>query len=255
MRKLFVAGNWKMNLDLAGSVALATALKEQAGGVEDVTLAVCPPFVYLKAVADALAGSTIAVGAQNMYVECEGAYTGETSGPMLLDVGCTYAVLGHSERRHVMGESDEFINAKVLKALEFGLKPILCVGELIEQRRAGQTDLVIAGQVKKGLQDVPADEMANVTLAYEPVWAIGTGETATPDQAAEVHAMIRALVAGLYSSAVADALVIQYGGSVKADNAVELLGIADVDGALVGGASLTAEKFVPIIEAAQAIRK
>jgi len=255
MRKPFVAGNWKMNLDHKGGVALAAALKGQVGRVDEVTMAVCPPFVYLKAVADALAGSNIAVGAQNMYVEPKGAYTGEVGGPMLLDVGCTYVILGHSERRHVIGEQDEFINTKVRRALEFGLKPILCVGEKIEQRQADQTEQVVSTQVRRGLQGVGAEQMGDVTLAYEPVWAIGTGLNATPQQAEEVHAMIRALVGELYDGEVAENLVIQYGGSVKPDNTTDLMAMPNVDGALVGGASLKAEQFVPIIEAALALRK
>jgi len=255
MRKMSVAGNWKMNLTRAKSIALASALKDQVGAVSDVTIAVCPPFVYLSAVGEIIRGSCIALGAQNMYTEPEGAFTGEVSGPMLLDVGCTYVILGHSERRHQIGERDKFINAKLLKALELGLKPILCVGELIEERRAGKTEKVITTQVKRGLRRVKTAQMPSVTIAYEPVWAIGTGETATPQQAQEVHALIRSLVSDRFKSSVADALVIQYGGSVKAENAAELLAQPDVDGALVGGASLSAEKFVPIVAAARAARK
>ena len=255
MRKPFVAGNWKMNLDLEGGVALVAGLKDQVGGVDKVTMAVCPPFVYLKPVADALAGSNIAVGAQNMYVEPKGAYTGEVSGSMLLDVGCTYVILGHSERRHVIGEQDNLINTKVRRALEFGLKPILCVGEKLEQRQAGQTEQVVSTQVRRGLLGVAAEQMADVTLAYEPVWAIGTGLNATPQQADEVHAMIRALVGELYDGEVAENLVLQYGGSVKSENATDLMSMPNVDGALVGGASLKAELFVPIIEAAAALCK
>ena len=255
MRKHFVAGNWKMSLDCEGSIALAAALRDQLRHVEDVTLAVCPPFVYLKAVAEALAGTNVAVGAQNMHTEPQGAYTGEVSGPMLLDVGCTYVILGHSERRHVMGEQDEFINTKVRKALEFGLKPILCVGEKIEQRQAGRIEEVVACQVRLGLEGVARERMADVTIAYEPVWAIGTGLTATPDQADEVHAMIRSLVGELYDGEVAASLTIQYGGSVKPDNASDLMSMENVDGALVGGASLKAEQFVPIVEAARSVQK
>jgi triosephosphate isomerase len=204
-------------------------------------------------VADVIAGSRIALGAQDMYFESEGAFTGEVSGPMLLDVGCRCVILGHSERRHVIGETDELINAKVLKALEVGLKPILCVGEKIEQRRAGRTEQVVAEQVRKGLKGVSREQMAKLTMAYEPVWAIGTGLNATPEQAQEVHAMLRALVAELYDGDVASNLVIQYGGSVKADNAADLMGMDDVDGALVGGASLKAESFVPIVQAARQV--
>ncbi len=255
MRQLFVAGNWKMNLNAAQSAALAHGLKDEIGGVEDVTLAVCPPYVYLQNVADILDGTQIGVGGQNMYTEAEGAYTGEISGGMLLDVGCRYVILGHSERRHVMGEPDEFIHTKVLKALECGLDPIICVGETIEQRRADRTADVVSGQLTSALEDVSADQMARVTIAYEPVWAIGTGETATPDQAEDVHAMLRTLLEEAYGEDVAEATVIQYGGSVKPANAAELLGMPNVDGALVGGASLKAETFAPIVRAAQELQK
>jgi triosephosphate isomerase len=249
MRKLFVAGNWKMNLNGQQAVDLARGLREQIGDVTDVTLAACPPFVYLKSVVDVLAGSNIAVGGQNMYVETEGAYTGETSGPMLLDVGCRYVILGHSERRHVMGEPDAFIHRKVLKALEVGLEPIICVGEKLEQRQAGQTEAVVAGQMRSALEGVTAEQMDVVTIAYEPVWAIGTGETATPEQAEEVHAVLRGLLGDVFGPEVAEATVIQYGGSVKPDNAAELMAMPNVDGALVGGASLKADAFTGIVRA------
>jgi len=250
MRRLFVAGNWKMNLDGARAVALAQALRESIGQITDVTLAVFPPFVYLKQVADVLAGSSIAVGGQNAYTEPEGAFTGEISGPMLLDVGCRYVILGHSERRHVIGESDELIHQKLLRALEFGLKPVLCLGETIEQRQAGQTEAVVTGQLQSALEGVSAEQMADVTIAYEPVWAIGTGETATPQQAEEVHVLLRQLLARAYDHRVAQATVIQYGGSVKPGNAAELMAMPNVDGALVGGASLKAEDFTAIVRAA-----
>jgi triosephosphate isomerase len=205
-------------------------------------------------VADALVGSNIAVGAQNMYTEPEGAFTGETSGPMLLDAGCRQVILGHSERRHVLGESDEFIHAKVLKALEFGLEPIVCVGETLDQRRANSTEATVAGQLKSGLDGVAPDGMQSVTIAYEPVWAIGTGETATPDQAEEVHAVLRGLLAEGFGQDVADATPIQYGGSVKPANAADLMAMPNVDGALVGGASLKADDFEAIIRAACGVR-
>ena len=250
MRKLFIAGNWKMNLNCRQACELARQLKNQVGDVEDVSLALCPPFVYLKPVAEVLDGSRIALGAQNMYSEAEGAYTGEIAASMLLDVGCRYVILGHSERRHVLGEGDEFINAKVLKALAAGLEPILCVGEKLEQREAAQTQQVVTRQVRSALQGVTAAQMATVTIAYEPVWAIGTGRNATPDQAEEVHRLIRHLVAEMYEEGLAQGLTIQYGGSVKPDNAAELLAMENVDGALVGGASLKADTFVPIVQAA-----
>jgi len=250
MRKLFIAGNWKMNLNWQQACELARQLKSQVGNMEDVSLAVCPPFVYLKAVAEILDGSRIAVGAQNMYSESEGAYTGEISGPMLLDVGCRYVILGHSERRHVLGEGDDLINAKVHKALALGLEPIICVGEKLQQREAAQTEQVVTGQVRRALEGVSAAQMAAVTIAYEPVWAIGTGRNATPEQAEEVHRLIRTLVAELYDEELARGLTIQYGGSVKPANAAELLAMENVDGALVGGASLKADTFVPIVQAA-----
>jgi triosephosphate isomerase len=253
-RRLFVAGNWKMNTDADAAVALARALVERIGGVDAVDLAVCPPLVYLQAVGDALAGSRIALGAQNVYFEDNGAFTGETSTAMLKDVGCTCAIIGHSERRHVIGETDELINRKVLKAVADGLKPILCVGELLGEREAGETKEVVRRQVKMGLEGVSGGDIGELTLAYEPVWAIGTGVTATPAQAQEVHAMIRGLIAELYGGAAAEGLRIQYGGSVKPANAAELLGCADVDGALVGGASLKADDFAGIVEAARACR-
>ena len=250
MRQLFVAGNWKMNLDGRKSCDLVRDLKKQAGGIEGVKMAVCPPFVYLSSVVQVLQDSNIDVGAQNMYPEPEGAYTGEIAAPMLLDVGCRYVIVGHSERRHVMGEPDDFINQKLLKALEAGLEPILCLGEKLEQRQAGDTEDVVSGQLKAGLADVSAQQMARVTVAYEPVWAIGTGETATPEQAEQVHAYLRGQLEELYDADVAEGTVIQYGGSVKPHNAADLMSMPNVDGALVGGASLNAETFVPIIQVA-----
>jgi triosephosphate isomerase len=244
-----------MNLTRELCCSVAQALKDELADVTNVRLAVCPTFVYIDAVARVLAGSNIGVGAQNMYVEEKGAFTGEIAGPMLLDVGCRYVILGHSERRHVMGEPDEFISAKVLKALECGLEPILCVGEKLDQREAGETEAVVSGQLTAGLQGVSAEQMAKVVVAYEPVWAIGTGKTATPDQAEEVHALLRNVLGGLYNADVADATIIQYGGSVKASNAAELLSAPNVDGGLVGGASLTAEAFVPLVRAAAGVTK
>jgi len=248
-RKLFIAGNWKMNTSASEAGKLAAALAEKIGSVDEVDLAVCPPFVYLPAVKAALAGCRIELGAQNMYYEDNGAYTGEISGAMLKDVGCRYVILGHSERRHVMGETDETINRKILKALSDGLEVIFCVGELLAEREAGSTHEVVRRQVQVGMEGVDKTAAERVTIAYEPVWAIGTGKTATPDQAQEVHAMIRGLVGELYDSTLAERLRIQYGGSVKPANAAELLGQADIDGALVGGASLKADDFTAIVKA------
>jgi triosephosphate isomerase len=251
MRKSFIAGNWKMNTDVHSSVKLAEGVvsgcKDVAGSKVDV--AVCPPFVYLQQVGKALQSSHIALGSQDIYFEQKGAFTGEISAAMLKDVGCAYALCGHSERRHVIGETDELINKKVHAAILGGLLPILCVGELLDERKANKTDEVVTRQMKKGLAGLIAEKMSAVTIAYEPVWAIGTGLTATPQQAQEVHALIRKLVAQMYDRKIADAIRIQYGGSVKPDNAGELMSQEDVDGLLVGGASLKAEDFVAIVKA------
>jgi triosephosphate isomerase len=247
MRRPFIAGNWKMNLDRAAAVALAEAVAAQAGGVEGVDLAVCPPSVYVDAVGQALAGSQVGLGAQNMYHEASGAYTGEVSAAMLLDLGCRYVILGHSERRHILGETDQQINKKVLAALAAGLIPILCVGELLEQREAGQTPEVIRTQFDGSLAGVTPEQMSKVVIAYEPVWAIGTGKVATPAQAEEVHLDLRKIMEERYNEEVAGAVRIQYGGSVKPDNAAELLAQPNIDGALVGGASLKVEPFMGIV--------
>ncbi len=252
MRKPFVAGNWKMNTDSHISVNLAKSIisgsLEVAGHSVDVAL--CPPFVYLQAVAIALSTSSIALGAQDIYTESKGAFTGEISASMLKDVGCTYALCGHSERRHVIGETDELVNKKVTAAISGGILPILCVGELIEQRQASQTTEVVTRQINKGLAGLNDEKVSAVTLAYEPVWAIGTGLTATPQQAQEVHALIRELIGRIYDSALADEIRILYGGSAKPDNAADLMRQPDVDGLLVGGASLNADDFLAIIKAA-----
>jgi len=248
-RKLFIAGNWKMNTSGASAGALARDIVGQIGSLDQIDLAVCPPFVYLESVEKALQGSLIALGAQNMFYEDNGAYTGEVSGAMLKDVGARYVILGHSERRHVIGESDEMINRKIIKALADGLEVIFCVGELLEERQAGKTMDVVSRQVSVGLEAVTTDDIRRITVAYEPVWAIGTGATATPDQAQEVHAMVRKLLADAYGRDCAQELRIQYGGSVKPDNARQLLSKTDIDGALVGGASLKAADFVGIVKA------
>ena len=254
MRSLFIAGNWKMNPPSAESAAaLAEEVKAGVGQSTVVRVAVCPPSVFLHAVDKALSGSPIGLGAQNMHWKKDGAYTGELSGAMLNDAGCTHVILGHSERRHGMGETDAQVNAKLHSALEVGLIPIVCVGETQQERAAGQTEDVVAGQLIGSLAGVSAVQMAGVVLAYEPVWAIGTGLTATPAQAQEVHAYIRSRLTSAYDEATAARVVVQYGGSVKADNAGELLSGADIDGALVGGASLKAGDFLGIIQAAQAV--
>ncbi|MDI9433578.1 MAG: triose-phosphate isomerase [Sedimentisphaerales bacterium] len=252
MRKPFVAGNWKMNTDCRSGVDLAKAVVDGSSGLAggSVDVAVIPPFVYLSSVGQAISSSGVALGAQDVYFEAKGAFTGEISAAMLKDVGCTYVLCGHSERRHVLGESDELINKKLTASLSGGLLPILCVGELLEERDASQTEQVVERQTRAGLAGLSAEKVSAVTIAYEPVWAIGTGRTATREQAQEVHAFIRKLLAEMYGQSVADEMRILYGGSVKADNAEELMGQEDVDGCLVGGASLKADDFVQIIEAA-----
>jgi len=249
-RKPYVAGNWKMNLDRAGALALVRAIDAHVARTDGVDVAVVPPFVYLEAVATALRGSKVRVGAQNACDHEKGAYTGEVSVAMLRDVGAQLVVLGHSERRHVYGETDALVNAKVRTALQGGLDVILCVGETLAERDAGSTEAVVRTQTTGGLAGVSAADMARVTLAYEPVWAIGTGRNATPEQAGEVHRYLRGLLSGIYDPATAQRARIQYGGSVKPDNAGELLRVEDVDGALVGGASLAAETFLPILDSA-----
>ena len=249
MRRLLVVGNWKMNLDRAAAVTLAEGVRRRAAEVSAVELAVCPPFVYLDAVRGALKGSKVAWGAQNMYFEANGAFTGEVSAAMLVDLGCRFVILGHSERRHVLGETDADVNRKLRVALDAGLSPIVCVGELLSQREAGQTADVIGGQTEGSLAGLTAPEMNRVVIAYEPVWAIGTGQVATPDQAEEVHSLLRKILAERYNTETAEAVRIQYGGSVKPDNARQLLSQPNIDGALVGGASLKADDFLGIAQA------
>ena len=252
MRKPFVAGNWKMNTDSHSSVELVRSVasgSEEAAG-HSVDVAVIPPFVYLQGVAGLLSSSNISVGAQDIYYEQKGAFTGEISASMLKDIGCVYALCGHSERRHVMGEGDELINKKVTATISGGLLPILCIGELLADREAEQTSEVVTRQLKEGLAGLGAEKVSAVTLAYEPVWAIGTGLTARPQQAQEVHALIRKLLGEMYGGKLAAEIRILYGGSAKPGNAAELMNEPDVDGLLVGGASLKADDFLAIIQAA-----
>lgn len=250
MRKPFLAGNWKMNMDMASAAALAKGIVAEVGQADSVDIAVCPPFVYLPAVASALSSSNVALGAQNVYFEGNGAFTGEISCAMLKDICCTYVILGHSERRHVLGETDTLINKKMHAAIAGGLLPIFCVGELLEERKAGKTNQVVTDQIQKGLAGICQERIAAVTIAYEPVWAIGTGVTATPEQAQEVHAMIRGLLEKMYSKQIAQQLRIQYGGSAKPSNTAELMAKPDVDGLLIGGASLKTADFVAMIKTA-----
>jgi triosephosphate isomerase len=250
MRKKFIAGNWKMFTTAHTARELAAAVVGGVGKDERVHVAVCPPFPYLSTVAEVLRGSPVALGGQNLYPEKEGAFTGEVSPTMLLDVGCRYVILGHSERRHKLGEDDAFINRKVHAALAAGLSAIVCIGETLDERQAGKMQAVIARQVSGSLAGVSAEALAKVTLAYEPVWAIGTGHNATPEQAQEAHVFIRGLLSRTWGEPVAQATTIQYGGSAKPENVASLLGQPDVDGALVGGASLKADLFLTIIRLA-----
>ncbi|MAT71244.1 MAG: triose-phosphate isomerase [Planctomycetaceae bacterium] len=255
MRKFLIAGNWKMNTTAASGAELAGAVAAQAGELSAVDLLVCPPSVYLAGVKAAIGDANVALGAQNMYHEASGAFTGEVSADMLKDVGCTHVILGHSERRHILGETDEDINKKTKAALAAGLIPVVCVGELLEEREAGKTAEVIQTQFDGSLAGLTAEQVAGTVIAYEPVWAIGTGKVATPEQAEEVHADLRKLIAERYNAATAEAVRILYGGSVKPDNATELLGQDDVDGALIGGASLKAADFVAIAKAGVELSK
>jgi triosephosphate isomerase len=247
MRPPLIAGNWKMNGLARDARELAAALKRELGNAPSPEVVVCPPFTALGAVREALDGSPIRVGAQDMHWEAKGAYTGEISPAMLKEFGCTHVVLGHSERRHIMGETNEMVNRKTRAALAAGLTPIVCVGELLEERNMGVTRDVIERQVSKGLDGLSAADLARLVLAYEPVWAIGTGKTATPLQAQEVHHFVRKLLAQRADPETAQAVRILYGGSVKPDNIGELMAQEDVDGALVGGASLEAVSFVKIV--------
>jgi triosephosphate isomerase len=250
VRKRFVAGNWKMNLERRSAHALCSALREEAGAGGKVRVGVAPPFVYLAEVAQALSGSALVAGAQDACERVSGAFTGEVSAAMLKDVGAGFAIVGHSERRHVYGESDELVNQKLQRVLEAGLEAILCVGETLEERTAKRTEAVVSRQLTRGLAGIARAALAQVTVAYEPVWAIGTGQNATPEQASAVHQYLRGVLSGLYDEAAAEALCIQYGGSVTPQNAAAILGAPDVDGALVGGASLKPDTFLPIIAAA-----
>ncbi len=248
MRKRIIAGNWKMNTDVAEAMALAEAVKNGYSAY-DVDVVLCPPFTNLYAVHGVIKNSPIALGAQDLHWEEKGAFTGEVSAAMLKAVGCSFVIIGHSERRQLFGETDETVNKKIKKALEYGLKPIVCVGETLEEREAGRTEKVVEKQVRAALEGLTGDQVQSLIIAYEPVWAIGTGRTASPEQAQEVHRFIRSLTAELYNEAVAQSLRIQYGGSMNAANAAELLAQPDIDGGLIGGASLKAESFLAIINA------
>lgn len=249
-RTPFVCGNWKMFTNARTGKALAAAV---AAGVNDdrVGVAVCPPYPYLALIAEVIAGSRVHLGAQNLYPATEGAFTGEVSPTMLKDIGCQYAIVGHSERRHGLGEKNAFINHKVSSAFQAGLKVILCIGETIEEREAGETEAILQIQLLEGLLGLDPAFLPSLVIAYEPFWAIGTGRNATPEQAQQAHVYVRGLFAQRFGPAAADQLVIQYGGSVKPENARSILSQPDVDGALVGGASLKADSFLAIVDAAK----
>jgi len=249
MRKKVIAGNWKMNKDLNESQDLISKIINGLGNDTKCDVIVCPPFTSLSEVSSLIKTTSVMLGAQNLYFEDSGAFTGEISASMLKSVGCEYVIVGHSERRSIFGELNDVINKKIKKALEHSLKPIFCVGELLEQREDGTTMEVVKNQILNGLKDITPVQLSEIIIAYEPVWAIGTGKTATPEQAQEVHAAIRELIVEKFSEDLADNLVIQYGGSVKPDNAGELLSKQDIDGALVGGACLKADSFLGIIAA------
>ena len=247
MRKPMIAGNWKLNKTIAEARELSGALAQCLANFHDVDIVIAPVFTALTAVAETVKNTPIKLAAQNCYPEETGAFTGEVSPLMLKDAGCEYVIIGHSERRQLLGESDSFINQKMHKALEAGLKPILCVGETLQERETDQTLEVLTTQVKGGLASLSAEQMADVVIAYEPVWAIGTGKTATDEQAQEAHSFIRGLLQGLFTQEVSFNTRILYGGSVKPSNVDGLMAMDDIDGALVGGASLKAEDFIRLV--------
>ncbi len=249
-RKYLIAGNWKMNKNATEGVELAEDIVSQLGSKTSVGVVVCPPYTALESVGKAISESNIQLGSQNMNPEASGAYTGEISAEMLRSLFVTHAILGHSERRALFHENDAFINKKVLAALANNLRPILCVGETLEERESNKTIDIVSAQIRKGLEGVGEDQAENIVVAYEPVWAIGTGKTATPEMAQEVHAAIRKVLSELLGEEKADKVRILYGGSMKPENAPELLAQPDIDGGLIGGAALTARSFVGIVEAA-----
>ncbi len=247
MRKPILAGNWKMFKNTQETRELAAGLKSKVAQAGDREVVICPPFTSLAAAAAAIQGSSIKLGAQNMYWEDKGAFTGEISPGMLKEIGCSYVIVGHSERRQYFGETDETVNRKMKKAFSSGLLPIVCIGETLAEREGNATFKVLERQLREGIKDLAAAEAKQLVIAYEPVWAIGTGKTATPQQAEEAHAFIRKTIAGMYGEQMAGEIRILYGGSVKPDNIKELMGQADIDGALVGGASLEADSFSKIV--------
>jgi triosephosphate isomerase len=250
MRKKVIAGNWKMHNDISSTIALISEIKKGLSLNDKVDVIICPPFTSLETASALIKGTPIKLGAQNLYFEESGAYTGEISAKMLLSVGTEYVIIGHSERRTLFNESNSMLNKKIKAAVKNGLKPIYCVGETLEEREKNRTFGVIETQLREGLEGLSSGELSNLIIAYEPVWAIGTGRNATAEQAEEVHLFIRNLIAKIYSAPFAANLIIQYGGSVKPENSAELLHRPDIDGALVGGACLKADSFLKIIESA-----
>ena len=246
-RKVFIAGNWKMNTTIEEAVDLAKSVVEECKNKGGVEVAVCPPYISLSAVAQVIKGSGIKLGAQDVHWEASGAYTGKVSVAMLKSVGCEYVIIGHSEQRQYFGETDETVNKKVKSALAGGLKPIICVGELLSERENGFTEKVVEKQIVGAYKDLSKENALNTVIAYEPVWAIGTGKTATPEQAEEVHLFIRKELEKLYDKNLADNIIIQYGGSMNPKNAKELLAKENVDGGLIGGASLKGDQFKGVV--------
>ena len=248
-RRLFIAGNWKMNLSVAEAKSLASELADAVQDIRHVDIAIAPTSLALAGVVEAVQDKGIHVASQNHHLQPSGAFTGEVSAEMLKGAGCSYALVGHSERRQIFGETDDLVNQKVHAAFRGGLLPILCIGETLEQRESGQAEAIVKEQVLNGLKDLTPAQVSATTLAYEPVWAIGTGKTASPEEAQNMHAFIRSVLADNFPSFVANDIRIQYGGSVKPHNAGELLAQPDIDGALVGGASLNVNSFVGILTA------
>ena len=248
LRKPFIAGNWKMYKTSSEAVKFSNDFRMIVSDVKDRDILICAPFTLLQSISQALKGSNVKIGAQNMYFEKEGAFTGEISPLQLLDCGAQYVIIGHSERRHVFGENDSLINKKVASALKTGLLPILCVGELLEEREKGKTGDVVRNQIVEGFKNIDKESAMKVTIAYEPVWAIGTGKNATPEDADKVHAFIRKVLTDLYDAEFSNSIRIQYGGSVKAENIDMLMAKENIDGALVGGASLKTDSFERIVK-------
>ena len=255
MRKTIIAGNWKMYKTIKDGQELAVALKRELYKIENVDIVICPAYTLLAYLADDLEESNIAIGAQDIYWQEEGAFTGEVSAAMLKDAGCRYVIVGHSERRQFFGETNETVNKKIKACLRHGLTPIICLGENLQERESGNTFKIIDNHIQGSLAGLSAEEMFKTVIAYEPVWAIGTGKTATSDQAQQAHKYIRELLGKMYGEETAGNIRIQYGGSVKPENIVELISKPDVDGALVGGASLKADSFSAIVTGASEVRK